>query len=117
MKIRFFPILLESSQGCFIRDTGGKEYLDFSASWAVANTGYGHPAVIEAVCEQVRKTTTNSHISIPSPVTIELAEKLVNVMAGDFAQKVWFGHCGSEARGFHREVSAYFQETPQNPFF
>jgi len=97
MKIRFFPILLESSQGCFIRDTGGKEYLDFSASWAVANTGYGHPKVIEAVCEQVRKTTTNSHISIPSPVTIELAEKLVSVMAGDFAQKVWFGHSGSEA--------------------
>jgi 4-aminobutyrate aminotransferase len=97
MKIRFFPILLESSQGCWIRDTDGKEYLDFSASWAVANTGYGHPQVVEAVHNQVRKTTTNSHISIPSPVTIELAEKLIGAMAGDFAERVWFGHSGSEA--------------------
>jgi len=97
MKIRFFPILLESSKGCWIRDTQGREYLDFSASWAVANTGYGHPKVVEAACEQVRKTTMNSHISIPSPVTVELAEKLVGLMPGDFAQKVWFGHSGSEA--------------------
>jgi 4-aminobutyrate aminotransferase len=97
MKIRFFPILLESSQGCWIRNTDGVEYLDFSASWAVANTGYGHPRIVEAAYKQMCKTTTNSHISIPSPVTIELAEKLVSAMAGEFAEKVWFGHSGSEA--------------------
>jgi 4-aminobutyrate aminotransferase len=97
MKIRFFPIVLESSTGCRIRDVDGREYLDFSSSWAVANTGYGHPRVVAAACDQLRKTSTNSHLSIPSAVTITLAERLAQLLPGDFAKKVWFGHSGSEA--------------------
>lgn len=97
MKIRFFPIVLESSSGSTIRDINGKEFLDFSASWAVANTGYGHPQVVKAVCDQVRRTSANSHISVPSLVTIDLAERVLRLMPGDFAERIWFGHSGSEA--------------------
>lgn len=97
MKIRFFPIVLESSRGSHIRDIEGREYLDFSGSWAVAGTGYGHPRVVEAVTNQVRKASTNSPISIPCRQTIDLAERLVALFPGQFAKKVWFGHSGSEA--------------------
>jgi 4-aminobutyrate aminotransferase len=97
MKIRFFPIVLRSSRGSIVRDLEGRKYLDFSASWAVASTGYGHPRVVRAVSQAVRRTSTNSPISIPCPATIELAERLARLMPGDFPKKVWFGHSGSEA--------------------
>ena len=97
MKLRFFPITVESSTGCLIRDADGREYLDFSASWAVANTGYGHPRIIRAVCDQVQRTSTNSHLSIPSVLTVRFAERLAGLFPGEFEKKVWLGHSGSEA--------------------
>lgn len=97
MKIRFFPLVAEKATGCKITDVSGKEYIDFSASWSVAITGYCHPRVVDAVCRQAHLMTTNSHISIPHRVTIELAERLLNLFPGGFAKKIWFGHSGSEA--------------------
>lgn len=98
MKIRFFPLVAEKAKGCRIVDVSGNQYIDFSASWAVAITGYCHPRVVETVCRQAKLMSTNSHISIPHKVTIEFAERLLRVFPGrPEGRKVWFGHSGSEA--------------------
>lgn len=51
----FTPVGLsvERAEGSYIFDVNGKAYLDFVAGIAVANLGYGHPAIVNAVKEQV----------------------------------------------------------------
>ena len=97
LKVRFYPLAVESGAGCRLRDVEGKEYLDFVAGWTMANTGYGHPHVKTAIIKQLNRTTFASLTSGVHQPALQLAEKLVELMPGDFPKKVWFGLCGSDA--------------------
>lgn len=97
IKIRFFPFAAKSGQGSRLKDVEGKEYLDFTAGWALANTGYNHPHVIKAVTEQLNRTTFAGLVSGMHEPAIQLAEKLVDLVPGDYPKKAWFGLCGSDA--------------------
>jgi len=97
LKLRFYPFAAESGEGCRLRDVEGKEYLDFTAGWALANTGYSHLHVKQAVIEQLNRTTFASLISGMHEPALRLAEKLIELVPGDFRKKVWFGLCGSDA--------------------
>jgi 4-aminobutyrate aminotransferase len=97
LKIRFFPHVTHEGEGARLRDTGGKEYLDFSAGWAVANTGYSHPHVKQAVIEQLERTTFGGLLSSMHEPAVRLAERLVDLVPGDFHKKVWYGLSGSDA--------------------
>jgi 4-aminobutyrate aminotransferase len=97
MKIRLFPLVTERANGTRVYDPDGREYLDFSANWAVANTGYCHPEVVKAVCEQVAKNTFSSHCTVITEPAVELAERLIALAPGDFEKRVWFGLSGSDA--------------------
>ncbi|MGQ9600406.1 MAG: aspartate aminotransferase family protein [Anaerolineae bacterium] len=97
IKLRFYPFAVASGQGCRLRDVDGKEYLDFSAGWAVANTGYSHPYVRQAIIEQLQQLTFAGLISVMHEPAIRLAQKLAERVPGDFPKKVWFGHSGSDA--------------------
>lgn len=97
MKIRFFPFVLDQQEGAVLTGVDGDECIDFSAAWAVANTGYRHPLVLERITEELESTLANTTLSIPHTPPIELAERLRERVPGDFHKKVWFGHSGSEA--------------------
>jgi len=97
IKLRFFPLAIESGEGCRIRDIEGKEYLDFTAGWGVASLGYSHPRVRQAVIEELNRSTFTGLISAMHKPGLGLAEKLIDLTPGDFPKKVWFGFCGSEA--------------------
>lgn len=97
MKIRFFPFVLHQQEGAVLTDVEGNQCIDFSAAWAVANTGNRHPTVIDRVNQGMKTAISNSALSIAHPPLIELAERLRDRVPGDFPQKVWFGHSGSEA--------------------
>ena len=97
MYIRFYPIVVEEAQGVVLRDVDGNEYIDFLGGWAVAGTGHKHPKVVEAIKRQVDKLPFNSFTSFSNEVTVELAEKLIEVSPGRFRKKVWFGLTGSDA--------------------
>jgi len=97
MKIRLFPMTMKKARGALIYDADDKEYLDFTANWAVANTGYAHPRILSAVQEQTTKTTFAAHCTVVSEPTVLLAEKLAGLTPGAFEKKVWFGLSGSDA--------------------
>lgn len=97
LKLRFFPMAVASGEGCRLRDVEAKSYLDFTAGWALANLGYNHPQVQQAVIEQFRRTTFASLISGMHQPALQLAEKLTNLTPGSFPKKVWFGLAGSDA--------------------
>eukprot|EP01121_Diplochlamys_sp_Union-15-3_P021806 TRINITY_DN9032_c0_g3_i2.p1 TRINITY_DN9032_c0_g3~~TRINITY_DN9032_c0_g3_i2.p1 ORF type:complete len:449 (+),score=60.63 TRINITY_DN9032_c0_g3_i2:65-1411(+) len=52
---RLSNLVIEKGEGCYVWDTNGKKYLDFTAGIAVTNTGHCHPKVVKAVQEQVSK--------------------------------------------------------------
>ena len=97
LKIRFFPHVTHEGEGARLRDSEGREYLDFSAGWAVANTGYSHPHVKQAICDQLERTTFGGLLSSMHQPAVLLAEKLVELVPGDFRKKVWYGLSGSDA--------------------
>lgn len=97
MKIRFYPMVVAGGKGVRLWDVEGKEYLDFLAGWAVANTGYCHPRIIEAVTEQLKAVTHVSTASFPNEASTALAEKLIKITPGKQSKKVVYGLSGSDA--------------------
>ena len=87
------PITLVKGQGVRVWDEEGREYLDFVGGWGVNSLGHCHPAVAEAVTEQVRTLiqTSNQFYTIPQ---IRLAQLLVDNSCLD---KVFFCNSGAEA--------------------
>jgi len=85
--------VLERGQGCYVYDTEGKAYLDFSTGIAVNALGYGHPAVTEAIVQQLGHLAhvSNLYHTIPQA---KLAQMLVEA---SFADKVYFCNSGAES--------------------
>lgn len=100
MKLRFYPINAKYTEGLKVIDEEGKEYLDFSAGWGVANVGYGHPDIIRAVTAQMEKNSFTGTISVVNEESVLLAEELIKLLPGTFLKKVWYGHSGSDANEF-----------------
>jgi acetylornithine/N-succinyldiaminopimelate aminotransferase len=88
-----FPIAISKGLGCHLWDTNGKEYLDFVAGIATCTLGHAHPALIEAVTEQIKKVHHVSNFYY-IPEQGQLAEWLVNHSCAD---KVFFCNSGAEA--------------------
>jgi acetylornithine/N-succinyldiaminopimelate aminotransferase len=86
-------VVIERGEGARVWDVDGKEYLDFTAGWAVVNLGHAHPAVTKAIQEQAAKLmqTSNQFYTVPQ---LQLAEALVENGCLD---KVFFSNSGAEA--------------------
>lgn len=70
------PVTLVRGKGARVWDDAGKEYLDFVAGLAVNCLGHCHPAVADAVIEQVRTLMQTSLWYYSTPM-LRLAELLV----------------------------------------
>jgi predicted acetylornithine/succinylornithine family transaminase len=88
-----FDIEFVSGSGCTLVDSDGTEYLDLLAGIAVCNVGHCHPAVVEAVREQVGRLIHVSNLFYTEPMT-RLADRLA---ASSLGGKVYFANSGAEA--------------------
>ena len=84
---------MEKGEGCRLWDTDGKAYLDFVAGIATCTLGHAHPALIEAVTNQIKKLHHVSNFYY-IPEQGELAQWLVDNSCAD---KVFFCNSGAEA--------------------
>ena len=80
-----------------IWDVEGRRYIDFAAGIAVVNTGHRHPKVIAAVKDQIDRFTHTCHQVVPYENYVRLAERLNQLVPGDFAKKTVFVTTGAEA--------------------
>src|SRR5947209_20065174 len=87
LKVRFYPLAVESAEGCTITDVDGQTYLDFMAGWAVANTGYGNREVLDPVIAQMNKTSFATLTALVNEPAVRLAERLTDLMPGDFRKR------------------------------
>ena len=72
------PVELVSGQGAVVTDADGKQYLDLLGGIAVNALGHAHPAIVQAVSEQV---ATLGHVSnfFTHPTVLALAERLLDI--------------------------------------
>ncbi|WP_127956967.1 4-aminobutyrate--2-oxoglutarate transaminase [Serratia microhaemolytica] len=90
-------IYAEKAKNAEIWDTTGKRYIDFAAGIAVVNTGHCHPRIIAAAKAQLDKFTHTCHQVVPYENYVALAERLNQLVPGDFAKKTVFVTTGAEA--------------------
>lgn len=96
-KLRFFPLVAESGDGCRLREPGGRTLLDLSATWTACGLGHGHPAVLEALARSARNPPGAGALSAVHPDAVLLAEELLALVPGEGERRVYFGHAGSDA--------------------
>ena len=89
---RMPPVLVEG-RGTVVIDNDGKEYLDFTAGWAVLNLGHSHESVTQAIKDQAGKILQMSNLYYTTP-QLSLAETIVENSAVD---RVFFCNSGAEA--------------------
>jgi acetylornithine/N-succinyldiaminopimelate aminotransferase len=88
-----FPLAIARGEGCRLWDTDGNQYLDFVAGIATCTLGHAHPALVEAVTQQIQ---TLHHVSnlYYIPQQGDLAQWLTQNSCADFA---FFCNSGAEA--------------------
>jgi acetylornithine/succinyldiaminopimelate/putrescine aminotransferase len=93
------PIGIEvaTAKGVYIHDVDGKAFIDMIAGFSVCNIGHSHPAVIQAINEQIEKYM---HVIVygefvQSP-QVQYAKALTNLLP-DNLQSVYFTNSGAEA--------------------
>ena len=89
-------IALVSGQGSRVVDVNSRSYLDFIAGIAVSALGHAHPAIVDAVGEQVRRLAHTSNLFMHEP-GLMLAERLRSLAGAAEDARVFFANDGTEA--------------------
>jgi len=90
------PMALASGDGAVVTDVDGKTYVDLLGGIAVNVLGHRHPAVIEAVTQQISTLGHTSNLYATEP-GIALAEELVALLGAEEQTRVFFCNSGTEA--------------------
>ena len=91
-----FPTLFRSAKGTIVKDSDGREYLDFTSGQMCATIGHNHPAIVEAVNRAGQKAFHFFSGMIPE-VVAELAQTLARDWLPGDLKKTIFINTGSEA--------------------
>jgi len=86
------PLYADHAAGCRITDIEGVERIDFSNNMASLIHGHAHPAIVEAVTEQLNRGTAYSEAT---EIEVRYAEHLVS-RNSEF-EKIRFVNSGTEA--------------------
>ncbi|MGA6165150.1 acetylornithine transaminase [Amycolatopsis magusensis] len=97
-------LTLVRGEGATVWDADGKSYVDLVGGIAVNALGHAHPAVVEAVTAQVKQLGHTSNLYI-NPVTVDLAEALLDVAGLRDDGKVLFVNSGAEANEAALKIS------------
>lgn len=89
-----YPVAISYGKGARLYDFDGKEYIDLLSGIAVCALGHAHPAVADAVSDQMRRLVHVSNLFYTRE-QVELAEKLTATWRPD--AKAFFCNSGAEA--------------------
>ena len=110
---RFYPFVMDHGQGSFAWDVDGNRYVDFCAGVAVTATGHCHPEVVRAIQEQAAKFIHMAGTDFYYGVQIELAEKLISIVPGSQAKRLFFTNSGTEAIEAAIKLARYYTRRPR----
>lgn len=92
-----WPLLAaERAEGAYLYTADGRRYLDFTCGIAVTNVGHGHPRVLAAAQEQMKKFSHSAvGITLHEPL-LHLTQALSEVLP-EKMDMFYFGNSGAEA--------------------
>ena len=105
-------IYADRAENAEIWDKNGTRYIDFAAGIAVVNTGHRHPRVMKAVHDQLDRFTHTCHQVVPYENYVALAERLNDLVPGDFAKKTIFATTGAEAVENAIKIARHYTRRP-----
>ena len=89
------PLVVDSASGSTLVDPDGNRFIDLAGSFAAANVGHNHPAVVAAIREQAGGVSHVSSASV-SDARVGFEEALVEI-APTGLDRVLLGLSGSDA--------------------
>jgi acetylornithine/N-succinyldiaminopimelate aminotransferase len=87
------PAVMVEGRGSWLRDAGGRTYLDFVQGWAVNCLGHGHPVMLEALRAQAEQLINCS----PAFHNAPMARLATLVAESSGLDRVFFCNSGAEA--------------------
>jgi len=94
---RFYPLVVDSAHGSLVKDVDGNQFIDFAAGIAVLSTGSTHPKVVQAIKGQAEKFVHFSYTDFYYDNLVQLSDRLLKLIPGDFQKMVYYGNSGAEA--------------------
>jgi taurine---2-oxoglutarate transaminase len=89
------PLYITDAEGCWITDSTGKRYLDFSAQLMCVNLGHKNAAVVESIGRQARELAYVAP-GYATEARARLSAKLLEVLPAGL-EKFFFATSGTEA--------------------
>ncbi len=89
------PVAFTEGKGLWLKDTCGKEYLDFFGGILTVSLGHCHPPVTEKIVQQLGRLQHTSTL-YPNQWIVSLAEKMASIAPGG-ACKTYLVNSGTEA--------------------
>ena len=89
------PVDIVGAEGCYMWDSTGRKYLDFSSQLVNVNIGHQHPKLVAAIQEQAAKMCTIAP-SFANDARSEAARLITELAPGDM-NMVFFTNGGAEA--------------------
>ena len=86
------PPVIRRAMGALLTDVDGRIYIDMIGSWGPMILGHGHPEVMAAVTERIRRGVTTG---TPSPDEIRLGRRVKALMT--HVEKMRYVVSGTEA--------------------
>jgi adenosylmethionine-8-amino-7-oxononanoate aminotransferase len=90
------PILIVAGEKEFLIDSEGRKYIDGNSSMWCNIHGHGHPAINDALIDQIGRICHSTMLGLSSPPSVALAKRLVEIAPPNLA-KVFFSDDGSTA--------------------
>lgn len=87
-----FPILFRNGLGSRVRDLDDNEYVDLLLAYGTLVLGHSHPAIVEAISEQLQK---GSMLGTTTELEVDVARKVQEMVP--CAEMVGFSNTGTEA--------------------
>ncbi|MDH5738141.1 MAG: glutamate-1-semialdehyde 2,1-aminomutase [Gammaproteobacteria bacterium] len=71
------PVFFERSEGAYLYDTNGKQYIDYVGSWGPMIVGHSHPLVLERIHEAIDQGLS---FGAPTRIETDLARKICSLV-------------------------------------
>lgn len=84
------------TEGCYLYTKNGKKIFDLRSAHESINLGFNHPAVLEAIRNQLDEVIYVTDDFATEPTAL-LAQRLAQLSPGDSNKKIWFGQSGAGA--------------------
>ena len=108
------PVIIESGEGAMFRDTKGREYIDANSSIWTNLHGHRHPAITQAIKDQLDQIAHSSFLGLSNAPAIQLAEKLVNIAPRGLT-RVFYSDDGSTAMEVAVKMAVQYWQHRQQP--